>query len=296
MKVCEMTCKTACNKIAGGRLPYKWDLNIYRGCSHHCRYCFAMYSHIYLGDAAYFKHIYVKTNIVERLEEMLSRPSWKREVINLGGVTDSYQPVEAERRIMPEILKLLIRYKTPAIISTKSDLILRDHDLIAELARITYVNVASTITTVREDVRTKLEPGTVSSERRFKMLDAFCDTKASRAVHMMPIVPLLTDISEDMDTLFEQANAVKASYILPGLLNLRGITKSAFLDFIRVDYPELHAPLCELYKTGAINRDYATQFYHKINELKARHNLSSNYLASMQSHIKQECFEQLSLF
>lgn len=291
-----MTCKTACNQIAGGRLPYQYDLNIYRGCGHQCRYCFALYTHAYLNDPAYYEHIYVKTNIVERLEELLSRKSWKRDVINLGGITDSYQPIEAEYQIMPEILKLLIRYKTPAIISTKSDLILRDHDLIARLAEITYVNVAATITTVREDIREKLESGAVSSERRFAMLAAFADTKANRAVHMMPIVPYLTDREEDMAELFARAAEIRADYVLPGLLNLRGQTKSAFFTFLAENHPALVAPMHKLYEKGRLDREFSAKTYRKINEIKARFGLSGNYLAPMRKRLKADHFEQLSLF
>lgn len=80
MNIYDITCTTACNFIIGGRLPYKLDLNIYRGCAHHYRYCFSMYSHTYLGDAAYFDYIYVKTNVIDRLHEMLSRLSRKRDI------------------------------------------------------------------------------------------------------------------------------------------------------------------------------------------------------------------------
>ena len=85
-------CKSALNRV-GGRMPYQWDLNIYRGCVHCCAYCFALYSHQYLdantGD--FFNNIFVKTNIVDKLEEKLSSPRWNRAVVSIGGVTDSYQ-------------------------------------------------------------------------------------------------------------------------------------------------------------------------------------------------------------
>ncbi|WP_373276630.1 SPL family radical SAM protein, partial [Clostridioides difficile] len=132
---------------------------------HGCKYCYAIYSHKYINSNNYFEEIYVKTNIVEKLERQLKSSKWKKEVINIGGVTDSYQPIEADYKIMPEILNLLIKYKTPAIISTKSDLILRDYDLIDKLSRITYINVASTITTVNEDTQRLIEPNGVDSMR-----------------------------------------------------------------------------------------------------------------------------------
>jgi len=168
-KSIEINCTSALNKLKR-KIPYEWDLNIYRGCQHGCKYCYAIYSHKYLNDEEYFYNIYVKTNIVEKLEKELRHSSWKREVVNIGGVTDSYQPAENKYKLMPEILKLLIKYKTPAIISTKSDLILRDFDLIDELSKITYINIAATITTTDENLRKKIEPQGCESNKRFEML------------------------------------------------------------------------------------------------------------------------------
>ena len=113
MPIKEMTCESALNKLKR-KVPFGWDLNIYRGCSHACNYCYAIYSHQYLNSDGFYDDIFVKTNIVEQLEKELSSPSWKREVINIGGVTDSYQRAEETYQFMPRILKLLIKYKTPA--------------------------------------------------------------------------------------------------------------------------------------------------------------------------------------
>ncbi|MDR2915383.1 MAG: hypothetical protein LBV74_11220, partial [Tannerella sp.] len=186
----EITCAVACNKLKR-KIPFAWDLNIYRGCEHGCKYCYAIYSHDYLaeGSEQYFSDIYVKTNVVEQLEKQLSAPSWKPEVVNIGGVTDSYQPAEEHYKLMPDILRLMIKYKTPCIISTKSNLVLRDYDLIEELSRITYVNVAATVTCMDEDMRKKIEPGGVMSMRRFAMLKEFSKTNASTSLHFMPIIP-----------------------------------------------------------------------------------------------------------
>ena len=140
-----------------------------------------------MEDHRFFDTIYIKQNIADRLATELAKPQWKREVVNVGGITDSYQPIEAEMQLMPDILKLLIQYKTPCIISTKSDLILRDFDLLDQLSRITYVNVAATITTTDETLRKKLEPGGVPSDRRFSMLKAFAKTKVHTGLHAMPL-------------------------------------------------------------------------------------------------------------
>lgn len=291
----EITCTVACNKLKR-KMPYTWDLNIYRGCEHGCKYCYAMYSHDYLGSNKYFSDIYVKTNVVEKLEEQLRRSSWKREIVNIGGVTDSYQKIEKEYKLMPDILKLMIKYKTPCIISTKSDLILRDYDLIEELANITYVNVAATITSMDEDIRTKIEPNGVESIRRFNMLKEFSKTNASTGVHFMPIIPYLTDDYKNVDTLYYNAKDSDVDYVLPGTLYLRGKTRGEFFNFIKEEYPNLYEPLSLLYKTGGADKEYKNKLYKMVNEIKAKYGVSSSYSKPMKEKLSKQEGSQLSFF
>lgn len=291
----EITCASACNKLKR-KIPYGWDLNIYRGCEHECRYCYAMYSNQYLGSGDYFKDIYVKTNIVRELEKELSAPGWKREVINIGGVTDSYQPAESIYQLMPDILKLMIRYQTPCIISTKSDLILRDYDLIAELAEITYVNVAATITCMDEGIRKKIEPNGAESRKRFQMLKEFSKTNASTGLHFMPIIPYLTDSRENVDELYHMAKESQVGYVLPGTLYLRGKTRNVFFDFISREYPDLYQPLQALYQTGGAPKAYKNQLYQMVNELKETYGLSGSYSKLMKEKLNRPQYTQMTLF
>jgi len=283
----ETTCAIALNPLKR-KIPYGWDLNIYRGCEHGCKYCYAIYSHDYLNNGNYFSEIFVKSNIVEQLEKELSGPGWKREVINIGGVTDSYQPAEAEYKLMPEILKLLIKYKTPAIISTKSDLILRDYDLIDELSRITYINVAATITTTNEELREKIEPGGCDSAKRFEMLKTFRKTNASVGLHVMPIIPFLTDNVENIDSLFCNAKESNVHYVLPGTLYLRGKTRQVFFDFIKQQFPHLYEDLLALYKTGGAPVEYKNELYKMVNELRDRYGLSGSYSKPMKEKMHRQ--------
>lgn len=281
----EISCETAMNKLKR-RMPYSWDLNIYRGCEHGCRYCYAIRSHEYLGSEDYFGDIFVKTNIVEQLEKQLSSPKWKREVVNIGGVTDSYQAAEEHYRLMPDILKLLIRYKTPAIISTKSDLILRDYDLIDELSRISYINIAATITTMDENVRKLIEPGGVESAKRFNMLKTFRKTNASVGLHVMPIIPYLTDSFENFNMLFGMAKDSDVHYVLPGTLYLRGKTRAVFFDFIKREIPHLYNDFAVLYKTGGVDKEYKNSLYKMVNVLREKYNISSSYTKPMKEKLK----------
>ena len=279
-------CKTALNRLKR-RVPYRWDLNIYRGCEHGCRYCYAIYSHDYLGSKDYYREIFVKTNIAEKLERELSAPDWKREIVNIGGVTDSYQPAEEYYKLMPEILKLLIRFKTPAIISTKSDLILRDFDLIEELSRITYINVASTITTTDEGLRKKIEPYSVNTERRLAMLKSFRKTNASVGLHIMPIIPYLTDNYNNINSLLYGAKESGVHYVLTGTLYLRGNTRNLFFDFIKKEFPHLYSDFLSLYNTGGANKEYKNTLYKMVNELRDRYSLSRSYSNIMKEKLSQ---------
>ncbi len=296
IKYYEIKCEKAINELKR-KIPYGWDLNIYRGCGHGCRYCYAVYSHKYMEGENFFSDIYVKTNSIEQLEKQLSAPGWRREVVNIGGVTDSYQMAEARYKLMPEILKLLIKYKTPAIISTKSDLILRDFDLISELARITYVNVAATITAADEKVRTQIEPYAASSKARFDMLKQFRKhTNTSVGLHFMPIIPYLTDSYENMNTLFAMAHESNVHYVLPGVLYLKGETRKLFFDFISYEFPGLWDKLARLYKTEGADKAYKNDLYAILNPLREKWKLSKSYMKPMREKLEQTGAKQMTLF
>lgn len=273
------------------KIPYGWDLNIYRGCAHACSYCYALYSHRYVspnGVRGFSKDIIVKMNIVDMLEKELRAKSWKREVINIGGVTDSYQPAELDYHLMPDILKLLIKYKTPAIISTKSDLILRDFDLIDQLSRITYINVAATITTMDESLRKLIEPGAAPSRNRFAMLREFRKTNASIGLHVMPILPLLTDGLDNFKHLFDEAAKCGVDYVLPGVLYLRGQTRSFFFSFLEREFPGLLEKYMFLYKTGGADKGYKSKLYACINPLRDAYGLGKSYMKPMRARLKEQ--------
>jgi len=279
-KIEKIICSSALHKLKR-KIPYGWDLNIYRGCQNECKYCYAMYSHDYLGEDDFSK-VFVKTNIVEQLDKELSRLNWKREIINIGGVTDSYQQVEAEIKIMPEILKTLIKHKNPAIISTKSVLILRDYELISELANITYVNIASTITTMDENIRQKIEPHGSKSQDRFNMLREFRKTNASVGLHTMPIIPYLTDSYSNIEHLCSEARKSNIHYMLTGVLYLRGATRKAFFGFFKQSYPDKYINLKGLYRTGGADRSYKERLYNEIiNPLREKYGISNSYTKPM---------------
>lgn len=303
------------NKSSRINLPFHWDLNIYRGCEHGCNYCYAMYSHSYLEekegsafledsekkfclsskerDCAFFKKIYVKTNILEALEKQLAARNWKKEVINIGGVCDSYQPAEAEYGLMRQVLALMIKHRNPVTISTKSELILRDFDLLTELAEITHVNVAVTVTTVDKRLSSLLEPLASSPEKRFSVLQAFKSTAVITGIHMMPILPFLTDSPQNLEQIMSLAAECEVDYALPGILYLRGETRKHFFNFLELKFPELTDPYHKLYAKGEADRAYKAELYGILSSLMEKYHLSGDYMKPMQSQLSR--LKQLKL-
>ena len=221
-------------------------------------------SHKYLDDNKFYDNIYFKENIIESLEKQLSSPKWKGEIISIGTVCDSYQPLEKEKKFMPEILKLLIKYKNPCLISTKSDLILRDIDLINELSQLTYVGISLTITTTNEEIAKKIEPNVISPAKRFEVLRILKEkTNASVGLHMMPLIPYLTDTRENIEDLIKMAKKLDLARATHSCLNLYSETKKHFMNFIAEQYPDLYNPIKNLYS----NNKLLSQYRQKINKL-----------------------------
>src|SRR5918999_4137337 len=134
----EVRCRSALNRVPeASRVPFRWTINPYRGCSHGCVYCFARNTHTYLDlDAGhdFDSQIVVKINLAEVLRTELARPSWTREHVAMGTNTDPYQWVESRYRLMPPILEALRDAQTPCSILTKSPLLLRDVDVLRTFA------------------------------------------------------------------------------------------------------------------------------------------------------------------
>jgi DNA repair photolyase len=287
--------KSALHKLKKKRLPYDWDLNIYRGCIHRCEYCYALYSHSYLDrDDCFFDDVFVKSNVAEILDRELSKKSWRGDIINIGGVTDSYQKAEEEFMIMRAVLEVMIKHENPIIISTKSDLILRDYDLLSRLAEKTYVNIATTITAADDKLQEKIEPGAISSKERFKILEEFANTKASTGLHVMPIMPYISDSKENIEEILSWTKNSPVSYLLTGTLNLVGKTKENFFKFVQKEYGEHYSKYLELYKNWLVKKEYNVELYKMIHELKKKYNINSNYTKPIQDRLGNR--KQMKLF
>ena len=186
----EVICRTALNRAVG--TPFGWTLNPYRGCTHGCPYCFARHyqTQLEMGPGDEFSSvILIKVNFPEVLAGELTQPSWSNQLIALGTATDPYQPIEGRYLLTRQVLKLLIRHKTPVTLITKGPLAVRDMDLFVELSRLTRCTVSFSVPTVDEEAWRTLEPGTAHPLQRLRAVEKLVKAGVAAGVLMSPIVP-----------------------------------------------------------------------------------------------------------
>jgi DNA repair photolyase len=286
-----ITVKTALSKHDEA-FPTLWDLNPYRGCSIGCKYCFAQYSHHYLGLDDFFKDIVVKTNIGEQLYAELKRKSWKREQIKLGGISDIYQPAEKKYELLPKVYDILKRTRNPVFIQTKSTLIYRDFEIIKELSKVTTVDISASICTFDEHIRKVLEPGAAPAIDRMKMLFDFKGICRQTVVAFMPVIPLISDTDENLETAFSLTKEYGLGAIITYPLHLRKESRIEFLQFFKDNFPEDYPLFSRLYRGLDLNENYKKRLYTKINRLLKKYSLSNSY--SIVTPVVQK--NQLDLF
>ena len=175
---------------------FETSVNPYRGCEHGCIYCFARPTHEYLGMSAgldFESKIMVKTDAPRLLEEELSSPKWKPQVLVMSGVTDPYQPVERKLRITRGCLEVLAKFRNPLAIITKNRLVTRDVDLLGELACYAASAVNVSVTSLDPKLQRILEPRTSSPSARLEAIKTLSDAGIPVGVMVAPIIPGLTD-------------------------------------------------------------------------------------------------------
>lgn len=172
------------------------SLNPYRGCEHGCVYCYARPTHEYLGFSAgldFESRILVKVNAADLLRSELAAPSWRPRTIAMSGVTDPYQPVERKLEITRDCLEVLAEARQPVSIVTKSRLVLRDRDVLMELADHEAARVTLSVTTLDEQLRRSLEPRAPTPEARLDAIEKLAAAGIPVGVFVAPVIPGLTE-------------------------------------------------------------------------------------------------------
>ncbi|MDE2306555.1 MAG: PA0069 family radical SAM protein [Gammaproteobacteria bacterium] len=199
-------------------LPFSRSINPYRGCEHGCIYCFARPTHAYLNLSPgldFETRLYYKQNAAELLERELSRPGYRPQAIQLGANTDPYQPIERGIGLTRSLLEVLLRFRHPVTIVTKSHLILRDLDLLGELAKLRLCRVMVSVTTLDEALKRGLEPRTPSPRARLQAIEALARRGVPVGVLAAPMIPAVND--HELEAILKaaaSAGARSAGYVL----------------------------------------------------------------------------------
>jgi DNA repair photolyase len=251
----EILAKSIINKVPGGSLvPFQWTINPYRGCSHACTYCFARNTHTYLdldSGRDFDTRIVVKVNAPDLLRRELAASRWRGEHIAMGTNVDCYQRAEGRYRLMPPIIETLRDHANPFSILTKGTLILRDLELLRQAADVTTVGLAVSIGFLDEKLWRSVEPGTPSPRRRLDVVRALTDAGFAVGVLMAPVLPALTDTSEEIEGTVAAIASAGGASVTPIPLHLRPGAREWYLGWLRRSRPDLIRRYQELYERGA---------------------------------------------
>ncbi|HWC37997.1 MAG TPA: radical SAM protein [Acidimicrobiales bacterium] len=227
---------------AASRMPFRYTINAYRGCSHSCAYCFARPTHEYLGlniGEDFDRRIVVKVNAVERVRAELADPRWCGEPIAMGTNTDPYQRAEGKYRLTRGIVDALVAAENPFSILTKSTLVLGDLDRLAEGARRTSVRANLSVGTLDESVWRTSEPGTPHPRQRVAAVARLNEAGVPCGVLIAPVLPGLSDHPDQLEEVVDACVEAGAVSISTNALHLRPGVREHYLAWLERTHPEL---------------------------------------------------------
>jgi len=294
--------KSLLNRCLSNRaMPFTWTINPYRGCEFGCRYCYARYTHEFMEmrDGIEFEQkIYVKQNAAALLRHELRRVKLE-EAIALGTATDPYQPAERRYEVTRAILEEFALHRGFELgIVTKSNLIVRDLDLLKEVAKANRLSVHITITTLHAELARILEPRAPRPDLRLDAVRALSRAGLRVGLSCSPVLPGITDSPQDLESLISAAADAGADYVFANPLFLKPCSAAVFLPFLEQNFPHLAENYRRRYQDRAfLPPAYAKRLSLLISHLRAKCKITSADRESYATKWPLPTFdEQLSLF
>ncbi|MDE2561691.1 MAG: PA0069 family radical SAM protein [Sphingomonadales bacterium] len=249
-------------------IPFDRSLNAYRGCEHGCVYCYARPTHAYhdLSPGLDFEtKLFAKPDAARLLRETFARRGYGAAPLAMGTNTDPYQPIEARWRITRQVLEVCLEARHPVTITTKSDRVLRDLDLLAELAALKLVAVSISVTSLDPALSGKLEPRAASPAKRLGALGALVEAGVPAHVSVAPVIPAITD--QFMEAILERAGALgvrSASWIM---LRLPHEVAPLFREWLDTHYPDRAAKVMHIVQDVRGGKDNEARFFERMKPL-----------------------------
>jgi DNA repair photolyase len=269
------------NRVVSGRLlPFTWAINPYRGCEFACKYCYARYTHEFMemSDIDFERKIFVKQHAANLLRQELRKVK-KGEEIAIGTATDPYQPAERRYEITRGILEEFARHRGFELgIVTKSNLVIRDAELLCEIGRHNRVFVNVTVTTVNTELARILEPRAPRPDLRLEAVRQLNLAGVPAGVICAPVLPGITDPPRDLEALVEAAARVGAKAIFANPLFLKPCSASVFLPFLEKEFPQLVQSYRERYEQRAfLPPAYGKRLSQLMARLRVKHGIRNQY-------------------
>jgi DNA repair photolyase len=302
----ELPCATALNRCDSQRMPFDWTINPYRGCEFGCRYCYARYTHGFMGlpDTRLFEtEIFAKLDAASALTRDLRRAS--RRAAPLGGIalgtaTDPYQPAERKLLVTRRLLEVFASDRAPRglrlSLTTKSALVTRDIDLLTAIGRRHRLSVNMTITTLNRRLARILEPRAPRPARRLLALRELARAKITTGVFIMPVIPEITDAPASLEAIVSAAARAGAAYAVHQVLFLMSSATKEFYPFLRRNFPRLLPRYRRVYGASAYHTDeYRKRIDDLVESLRRRHGLAARPPAACDLEAEPPSPAQLSL-
>ncbi|HXD78088.1 MAG TPA: PA0069 family radical SAM protein [Puia sp.] len=235
----EENAKGLVNKVDSPDVGMWYSMNPYQGCEHGCAYCYARNAHEYWGYSAgldFEQKIIVKKNAPELLRQFLMNPKWECLPISLSGNTDCYQPAERKFRITRQLLEVCSAFHQPVGLITKNAGIVRDRDILAEMAKKNLVSVLITVTSLNEELRRAMEPRTTTAEQRLRTIRALSEAGVRVGVMLGPLIPGLNE--HEIQRIMQAAAEHGASFSAYTFIRLNGAVKLIFHDWLHKNFPD----------------------------------------------------------
>jgi DNA repair photolyase len=289
----EEPCRTALNRVKG--MGFGWSLNPYMGCAHRCTFCYVRAFERRAdrpSDDRYGRSIRVKANVAGVLRAELARPSWRGETVAIGAATDPYQPAEGRYKLTRACLEALRDAANPFSLITRSPMIVRDLDVLAEAAGRAEVGVVFSVPTLDEEIWRRTEPGTPPPLRRLEAVARLVAAGIKAGVGMAPILPGISDSPEQLEQVVRAARKAGATNLWANLLYLKPGTREHFLDALARDWPDQLDRYERLYATRAyLPKSQAEPIRQLVADLRRRHGIRDRRRVKLEP----EHAEQLAL-
>jgi DNA repair photolyase len=297
----ELRARSLLNRCDSPRMPFEWTVNPYRGCAMGCRYCYAAYTHEFMGIAtpeAFHSTVFVKRGAEAETARRLAPVVRRGQRIALGTATDPYQPGEAQEGVTRRFLETVAAHRGVRMgITTKGAIILRDLDLLNRIHRRSYLSIQISLISLNAPLLRRMEPWAPAPEVRIEVLRRLAEAGLRVCLSVAPILPAITDGEADLDALLGRAAAVGVRRMFYNVLFLRSPTKEKYLRWIEQEFPHYLESYRRAYDRRVyLGGPYRERIRERVRRLRSKHGFDSEDGKEQSTSRSSVAAEQLALW